>query len=194
MSEKVTKDKKICVVTTISKTMDWFVVESMRNLSNKGYDITLICDMDEDFILRNKDYATLVDIKMSRGIDIKNAINATLKIYKIFKRGNFDIVQYSTPNASLYASIASFCAKVPIRIYGQWGIRYVTLKGKSKIIFKTLEKITCMLSTNIRSVSRLNRKLAIKENLCKPDKIKVIGEGGTIGVDLNKYDLNNKPM
>ena len=33
---------KICALTTISKTMDWFIVDSMRNLSKNGYDVTLI--------------------------------------------------------------------------------------------------------------------------------------------------------
>lgn len=194
MSGKITTNKKMCIITTISKTMDWFVVESVKNLNGKGYDITLICDMDEDFIVRNKDYANLISIEMSRGIDIKNAIKSTLKMYKIFKQEKFDMVQYSTPNASLYASIAAFFANIPIRVYGQWGIRYVSLNGRSKIVFKILEKMTCMLSTDIRAVSKLNRMLAIKEKLCKSDKIKVIGEGGTIGVDLKKYDLNNKAL
>lgn len=43
MEEKI----KLCAVTTISKTMDWFFVDSMRNLSKHGYEITLLCDMDK---------------------------------------------------------------------------------------------------------------------------------------------------
>ena len=42
--------KKSCALTTISKTMDWFVVDSMRNLAKNGFDVTLVCDMDEEFI------------------------------------------------------------------------------------------------------------------------------------------------
>ena len=44
------KKIKLCALTTISKTMDWFVVDSMRNLEKNGYDITLVCNMDEEFI------------------------------------------------------------------------------------------------------------------------------------------------
>ena len=46
---------KIFALTTISKTMDWFIVDSMRNLSKNGYDVTLISNMEEGFIDRNSD-------------------------------------------------------------------------------------------------------------------------------------------
>ena len=40
---------KIGVLTTVSKTMDWFLVDSMRNLSKNGYEVTLISNMEEGF-------------------------------------------------------------------------------------------------------------------------------------------------
>lgn len=59
--------KKICVITTISKTMDWFICDSTRNLSNNGYDVTLICNMEDGFAERNE-YAKCISIPMKRGI------------------------------------------------------------------------------------------------------------------------------
>ncbi len=184
--------KKICALTTISKTMDWFVVDSMRNLAKNGFDVTLVCDMDEEFIKRNSDFATCIPVKMSRGIDIKGAIHGIREFYRIFKENKFDVIQYSTPNAALYSSIAGRLAKIPVRVYGQWGIRYVTFTGIKRFIFKALEKFTCMGSTHVKSQSPKNRQFAIDENLCKADKISVIGIGGTIGVDLKEFDLSKK--
>ena len=43
------KKVKICTLTTISKTMDWFIVDSMRNLAKNGYDVTLVCNMEKGF-------------------------------------------------------------------------------------------------------------------------------------------------
>ncbi|MDE6218255.1 MAG: glycosyltransferase, partial [Muribaculaceae bacterium] len=114
--------------------------------------------------------------------------------YRIFKKGKYDIVQYSTPNAALYASLASRMAEVPVRVYGQWGIRYVGFNGIKRRIFRLLEKITCFNSTHIRSVSRLNRQFGIDEGLYPESKVKVIGNGGTIGVDLNDYKIENKEV
>lgn len=188
MSDK----KKICVLTTISKTMDWFVVPAMRHFANNGFEVTLVCDMDEEFIKRNSDFATCIPVKMSRGIDPIGAIRGIKAFYRIFKEKKFDMIQYSTPNAALYASIAGKLAKVPIRIYGQWGIRYVTFGGIKRFIFKTIERLTCSWSTHIKAQCFQNRQFAIDENLCKQDKISVIGLGGTIGIDLSEFDLTKK--
>lgn len=183
--------KKLCFITTISKTMDWFVCDSTRNLSQHGYDITLISNMEQGFRERNE-YAKCISLKMKRGIAVKDIFPTIWKLYKIFRSEKFDIVQYTTPNAAFYASIASWLARVPVRLYSQWGIRYVGLEGIQRKVFKLVEKITCALSTDVRGVSPLNRELAIDEGLCPSDKIKVVGRGGTIGVDLSACCLSKK--
>lgn len=184
--------KKICAVTTIYKTMDWFVVDSMRNLSNNGYDITLLCDMNDEFIEKNSDYAKCIDFKMSRGVSAGEIIPNIVKMYKIFKKEKFDMIFYTSPNASLYASVAAALARVKIRYYSQCGLRYVSFSGLKKIIFKSVEKITCMFSNEIRAQSPLNLKFAETEGLYKKGMAKVIGIGGTIGVDLNEYNIDKK--
>ncbi len=188
MAEKI----KICAVTTISKTMDWFVCDIMRKLSENGYEVTLICDMDEGFAERNSDYATCIDLDMNRGVSIKDLLTAPFKFRKIFKDNKFDAIYYMSPNASMYASLGGWLARIPTRVYVQAGIRYISLKGLSKIIFRFIEKLTCTLSTHIRSVSPLNMQLAIDERLCKKDKISIVGKGGTVGVSLSACDALDK--
>ena len=110
------KKTKIGVITTISKTMDWFIVDSMRNLSNNGYDVTLISNMDEGFAERNSDYAKCIHLPMSRGASIKDLFVSTGRLKKIFKEEQFDAIYYLTPNASMYASIAGKAARIKTRI------------------------------------------------------------------------------
>lgn len=184
--------KKICFITTISGTLKAFVIPTARMLHEKlGVDITFICDHDDSFNCLLPDYIKYIPISMKRGIDI-NGIKSIWRLYKIFKENRFDIVQYSTPNAAMYASLAARMAKVPIRLYGQWGIRYVGFEGIRRKLFKTIEKITCLNSTHIRSVSQLNRQFGIDEGLYGKSKVKVVGNGGTIGVDLHLYNISNK--
>jgi hypothetical protein len=167
--------KKICFVTTVSVTMKAFVLEMAKYLHNEnGYDVTLICDNDDEFAASLPEYLHFIPVHMSRGIDL-SGFASVLKFYKVFKKEKFDLVQYSTPNAACYASIAAFLARVPKRLYAQWGIRYIGLSGMSRKIFKLIEKIICTLSTHIRPPSRKNMEFAIKEKLCKVTKISVIG-------------------
>lgn len=184
--------KKICFITTVSLTLKTFVVDTARFLHEHGdYDITFICDNDEAFVKSLPEYIKFIPVAMSRGVNLSGF--ASLKEFiKIFKEQKFDIVQYSTPNASLYASIAAKIAKVPVRLYCQWGIRYVGFEGTSRKIFKAIEKFVCMNSTAIRAVSPMNKAFAVAEGLYREDKAKVLGKGGTIGVDLTEYPLDQK--
>lgn len=182
------KPIKICALTTISKTMDWFIVDSMRNLSKKGYDVTLICNMDNGFVERNSDYAKCINLPMNRGASIKDLIKIPFILRKIFKENKFDLIYYTSPNASLYASVAGFLAGIKTRVYSQCGLRYVAFSGIRRKIFWFIEKMTCGLSTTIRAQSPLNMQFAIDEKLCLPEKISVVGIGGTTGVSLSQCD------
>ena len=184
--------KKICICTTISLTMKAFVVETAIYLHDKcGYDVTLICNEDTDFEKFLPDFIHFIPVHMARGIDF-SALSSIKKFIKIFKEHKFDMVQYSTPNAACYASIASRYARVPIRLYCQWGIRYVGMKGSGRIIFKNIEKMICWNSTDIRAVSPMNKAYAVSEGLYPEYKATVVGKGGTIGVDMFKYDIQKK--
>ncbi|MBQ8696379.1 MAG: glycosyltransferase, partial [Clostridia bacterium] len=184
--------KKICILTTISGTMKSFVVPTAEYLHREcGYDVTLICHPDEAFAASLPEGIKYIPVSMGRGIDFK-ALGSIRELKKIFKREKFDMVQYSTPNAACYASIAAKGCRIPIRLYCQWGIRYVGLSGVSRIIFKFIEKLVCRNSTHIRAVSRKNMAFAVSEGLYTEDKAKVVGNGGTIGVDMNYYKPENK--
>ncbi len=188
------KKIKICAITTISKTMDWFVCDIMKKLSKNGYEVTLICNMEDGFAERHKDYANCIDLKMSRGVNLKDLLTIPFKFRKIFKDNRYDVIYYMSPNASMYAALGGWLAHIPTRMYVQAGIRYISLTGMSRRIFKFIEKMTCSLSTNIRAVSPLNMQVAIDEKLCTPNKISIIGKGGTVGVSLSECDAFDRQV
>lgn len=184
--------KKVCICTTVSLTMKTFVVETAKYLNEKnGYDITLICNEDETFEKSLPDYLHFIPVHMARGIDT-SALSSIKQFIKIFKEQKFDMVQYSTPNAACYASIAARIVGVPIRLYCQWGIRYVGMSGTSRKIFRAIEKMVCSNSTHIRAVSPMNKAFAVAEGLYPDNKAVVVGKGGTIGVDMQRYDISEK--
>lgn len=189
MPEKI----KLCALTTISKTMDWFIVDSMRNLAQNGYEITLVSNMEPGFAERNRDYATCLHLPMSRGAGVADLFTKPFFLWKYFRQHRFDIIYYTSPNVSLYASLAGWLAGVKFRVYSQCGLRYVAFQGIKRVIFKWVEKLTCMFSTHVRGQSPLNRQFAIDEGLCSAEKISVVGIGGTIGVNLCQCDAIDIP-
>ena len=111
---------------------------------------------------------------------------------RIFKREKFDLIQYSTPNASLYASLAGFLAGIPVRLYCQWGMAFVGFSGIKRRILKALEKLVCSLSTWIEPDSKSNLNFAHEQGLYPQSKGSVIWNGSASGVSLKKFDISQK--
>lgn len=184
--------KKICYITTISMTLKAFVLDTAIYLYENGdYDISFICNYDKDFAEQLPDYIHYYPVQMERGISL-GGIRAMYEIKKILSKEKFDIVQYSTPNASCYAAIASTLAHIPVRLYCQWGIAYVGFSGFKKFIFKQIEKMVCALSTWIEPDSYGNLKFSHNENLYPNKKGSVIWNGSASGVNIKKFNINNK--
>lgn len=186
--------KKICFVTTVSITLKAFVVNTARYLHEQGgYDITFICAPDEAFQASLPDYIHFIPVPMERGISL-GGIGALFKMIKIFKKEKFDLIQYSTPNAAFYASIASKIAKVPVRLYCQWGIAYTGFQGLKRRIFKAVEKLVCRCSTWIEPDSHGNLDFSHAEGLYPETKGSVIWNGSASGVDLSKFDFGKRDL
>ena len=183
---------KICFVTTVSLTLKSFVIELAKAMHDTGdFEIYFVCDYDKEFEKMLPEYITYKPIEMKRGISF-DGLKAIKEMYKFFKKEKFDLVQYSTPNASCYASIAAKLAKVPVRLYCQWGIAYVGFQGIKRKIFKLIEKMVCKNSTFIEPDSFGNLNFCRSEKLYTKDKSMVIWNGSACGVDLKKFDITKK--
>lgn len=184
--------KKICFITTIPLTLNTFVLKTIAYLhKNTDWDISVICNYDEEFEKSLPDYIHYIPVSMERGISIAG-IKAMLEMKKIFKREKFDLIQYSTPNASLYASMAGKMARVPVRLYCQWGMAFVGFSGFKRKIFQMEEKYVCSLSTHIEPDSNSNLNFAHEIGLYPQDKGSVIWNGSACGVKFDKFDISKK--
>ncbi len=182
---------KICFITTVPGTLRAFVIPQVERINKEHPELELhfICNDNKEKTKSFPEFITYKPVAMGRGVDI-GGIKTVISLLKIFKKEKYDMIVYATPNAAFYASIAGKFARIKKRIYCQWGIRYVGFSGVSRVIFKILEKITCLLSTQINAVSSKNRQFSIDEGLYKPSKAQVVGNGGTVGVDLTEYDMS----
>lgn len=185
---------KICGITTRSGTAK-IMVPTLTYVAEKGYDSYLICQPCNNFNNGAIAPITYIPVEMGRGaVSPMEVLKCTYRLYKIFKQQKFDIVQYASSNAGLYASIAAWMAHVPVRIFCQWGIPYTDYTGMKLKFFKFMEYFTCLLSTSVQPDSHLNREWAIKEGLFKPKKGVVLGKGSAQGVSLKRFDIQKKTI
>ena len=172
--------------------MNSFIIPAMERFLEMGYDVTLVCNMSDDFIKSNSDKFHCVNIPMKRGISLSDCIKIPWKFWRLFRKERFDYVQYATTNASFYAGIPAVLCRIKTRVYCQWGLLYIGFTGVKRRIFKWVEKLLCLTATHITVASKKNLEYAVLEGLMPASKASVIGDGGTIGVDLSIFNYEKK--
>lgn len=186
--------KKICYLTTIKHSISAFFVPQLNYLSENGFDVTVISDRSLEYSKALSERVRRIDIDIPRGVSLLGTVRSIMVLKRIFQKERYDMVQYSTPNASFCASIAAKLAGIQIRNYHMMGFRYQGFTGIKRLIFRSIEKLTCAMSTSIECVSKGNRQFGIDENIFKAEKAVVVWNGSTGGVDVKRFDVSKRDM
>ena len=184
--------KKICYVTTIALTIRAFFIPQLRYLAENGYDVTVVCSPDNELDEELGEKIRYIPVSIARGVSPLTLGRSIRELKEIFAKENFDIVQYSTPNAAFCASIAAKRAGIKIRNYHLMGLRYLGMNGVFRAIFKWLEKLTCKMSTNIECITPSNLELSVSDGLFPKDKAVIVWNGSTGGVDMHRFDYEKR--
>lgn len=187
--------KKICIITTMWSSINNWIKPFLNEYNARGIDVTIVCNMDGDYARELKSQYPFVHtypVAFPRGIDLGGSIKSILVLYKFFRKNRFDMVQYSTPNASMYAAVASKLAGIPVRLYCQWGMVYVTMTGMKRKVFRFIEKMVCRFSTMVQPDSDGNLKFCREQGFYDESKSCVIWNGSAKGLDLSAFDVTQK--
>jgi len=183
----------LCILTTVSSSIKAFYQGQIEALNEAGFKTTVVCSDDEKLKELLPKQTKYHPVSFSRIVSPLQDINAIYKLFRLFKTEKFNIVQYSTPKASLLSSIAAFLAGVPCRIYILWGLYYTGQTSVKRFILKSFEKIICLLSTHIVPIAHEMISLAESEGLAKASKCEVMLNGSACGVDLQRFDPKKWP-
>jgi glycosyltransferase involved in cell wall biosynthesis len=127
--------------------------------------------------------------EMKRSISPIHDLGALWRIYRELRKTRPDIVHAHTPKAGLLVMIAAFLARTPARIYHIHGLPMITATGVKRILLRLSEKVACALAHKVLCVSKSVQEVAIDENLCDKQKIKVLLQGSINGVDsANRFN------
>lgn len=185
--------KKICFCTTLGGTLGFVKELSLYLVERENYEVTWLAGDDERIhkFVSEHEHIRFIPLNMKRGLGLDGP-KIIWKMYRIFKREKFDIVQYSTRNAGTWAAIAAWMAGVKTRLYCQWGMMFIALRGFKRALLKWDEKLIVRLSTVVESESFSMYETAIAHGIYKKDKASVIWNGSACGVAIEKYDMTQK--
>jgi len=187
--ENKNKPVKICIMATVPISICTFYGKQIDFLTSKGFDVTVITSADEAGTEKQiSSSAKVYLVPLTRSITPLKDISCFKKILDIIAKGDFDIVQYSSPKAALLGSLAAWLCRVPVRLYLMWGMVYVTQSGIKRLVLKSMEKIICFLSTQVSPDSKGNCSFAVEEKLSSAKKVSLVSNGSANGIDLLRYD------
>lgn len=176
--------RSICIVISSPFTVNGFLINHIKWLS-KYYEVTLCVNLEEGQLSPRLDISRIkiVNIPLKRKISIYWDIKAFRLLQKHFSAAGFMSVHSMTPKAGLLAMSAAFFTKIPNRYHTYTGQIWVTRKGLYRIFFKKIDWLISQLSTFTMADSASQVKFLIKEKVCKPEKIGMLGLGSISGVD-----------
>lgn len=182
--------KKILYVTTISNTINAFLVPHINHLISQGYKVDCAAskhrELDNELIKNDVEF---FDIPFSRNpLDINN-IKAFRKLINIQKEHQYDIVHVHTPIAAMYGRLLKLKFPNLKTIYTAHGFHfYKGAPKKNWIIYYTIEKIMSKFTDTIITINEEDYNQALKFNIKNTYKV------NGVGIDLSKYNpkLYNK--
>lgn len=179
--------KKICIVSTVGISINAFMIKHIEYLQQIA-EVTLVSG-DDTHLNSN---AKVKILKIERKINILQDLKTSYELYKFFKQEKFDVVLSLMPKSGLLSMLASYCARVPVRIHFFTGQVWVTKKGLFRILLKNMDKVIVKCSTNVLVDSNSQKQFLIDENILEKGKGFVLNKGSISGVSLEKFkfDLN----
>lgn len=99
------------------------------------------------------------------------------------------VTSVGTPKAGLLGGIAAALVRVPRRIYVLRGLRYETSSGLARFALRTVERVACACAHEVLAVSHSLEELVLADRLVAREKLLVVGNGSSNGVDIERFDV-----
>lgn len=182
------KRHKVIRITTVPISMNKILVGQLAYL-NQFYEVIGVSSfVEKDFQeIEEREGIRMIDIPMVRTINFRKDIIALKRLVELFKKEKPDIVHTHTPKAGLLGMIASKIAGVPVRLHTVGGMPLMETKGIKLMILRQTEKLTYKLAHRIYPNSTGLATYIIENKFTNPEKIKVIANGSSNGIDLEYY-------
>ena len=126
-------------------------------------------------------------VEMTRQITPIQDVLAVWKLYRYLIKERPHIVHTHTPKAGLVGMVAARFAGVPVRMHTVAGMPLMETTGIKRKILNAVEKITYAFATKVYPNSKGLRRFIEQENLTSTDKLKVLGQGSSNGIDTTLF-------
>ncbi len=195
--------KKIVIFASYAPSLLLFRAHLIRSFLNNGCQVSILAPsitLTEDFIAEFKDkfsQVNILSIEMSlHGINPLKDFNTMIKIKKIFKEEQPDILLSYTIKPVIYGAIAASWARVPhvFAMITGLGTTFQPRNFKDRLIYRL---VRILYRSGLKQSQKVffqnpdDKKLFENLNLVQPRKTLQINGSG---VDLEEFNMNQLPQ
>ena len=175
-------------ITTIPLSLEKLLSGQLRFMSDYYEVIAVSSDKERLEQYGKSEKVAVFPIEMTRKITPIKDVLAVIKLYFYLKKNKPFIVHSHTPKAGIVGMLASKLAGVPHRLHTVAGLPLLEGKGFKRILLDFVEKLTYSCATKVYPNSQGLSKIIIENKYCFPDKLKVMADGSSNGIDTNYFN------
>ena len=180
--------KKLIRITTVPSSLRTLLRGQSRFMSDYYEVIGISGDGDALAEVRSNEGIKTHVVEMTRTITPLKDLKAAYQLYKFFKKERPDIVHTHTPKAGTLGMLAAKLAGVPHRLHTIAGLPLLEISSHKRKLLDLVEKFTYKCATHILPNSIGLKKIILENAYTTSDKLTVIANGSSNGIDTNHYD------
>ncbi len=175
-------------ITTVPLSLEKLLTGQLYYMSSFYEVIAVSSDEERLKKFGELEKVAVFSLEMTRQITPLQDFLAVVKLYFFLKKTKPFIVHTHTPKAGIVGMLASNLAGVPNRLHTVAGMPLLEQTGLKRKILDTVEKLTYSCATKVYPNSFKMKDIILQNKYCLPNKIKVIANGSSNGIDSSYFD------
>ncbi len=179
--------KKLIRITTVPVSLDKLLGNQLTFI-NQFYEVTAVSsDRKELKRIARKYGVKNHHVDMTRKISPFKDLVSVWYLYLFLRRQKPEMVHSHTPKAGIVGMMAGWLAGVPYRFHTVAGLPLMEAVGMRRKLLNGVERLTYRFATNVYPNSFELHNVILREQFCVSDKLKVLGQGSSNGIDTSFF-------
>jgi glycosyltransferase involved in cell wall biosynthesis len=176
---------KIAHIATVDISLRYLLLNQLQSIRSAGYEVVGISSPGSDVPAIEAAGIRHVAVPISRNLTPLADLVSLWRLCRTMRRERFTIIHTHTPKAGLLGQLAARLAGVPIVVNTVHGFYFHEhMRPAARRFYIAMEKVAAWCSHLILSQNAEDIRTALREGICKQDKIKLLGNG----IDLTQFD------
>ena len=179
---------KLVRITTVPVSLHLLLKGQMKFMKEQGFEVIMISSPGvEAALVEREEECEMIVLPMERKVSLFKDVQALIRLTRILKNLEPDIVHTHTPKAGLLGMLAAYFAKVPVRLHTIAGLPWMESRGLKRMILKQMERVTAVCAHHVYPNSSGLYAFLNKENISSNGKMKLLGKGSSNGIDCTYF-------